>query len=183
MVQAATIQTARGEIIVQDGEVLKRNTMRDGQIVGLKDVVFNGWNFARPSQPHSEIFVNCENLTFYQCNLTNVEIPADSTVIDCLTIHRKEYNEHGKRYIEIQCGDNKTRTYEVDTEIDLVDEDLMDIGIEDLSPQLKQSIVEHYVLNGKPTISQDGEELILINTEETPNEIGQGYRHISRFIN
>jgi len=179
---AETIDTARGTITFENGDVLKRNSMWEGQVENVHDVIFNNWNFAR-KQPHTEVFVNCSNLAFYQCNLNNVEIPEDATVIDCLTIHQEKKKIEDKDCIIIECGDNKTRTYEIIKEdIDIVEEDLLEMGItEDKISTIKQSVVEHYVEKGKEVLIQDGkEEMKLIKTEETPD--AKSYKHIKRFI-
>ncbi len=109
---AETIQSARGFVEINDKDTYIGNSFWTGTIENLDDVTFKNVNFSRPT-PHTVVFVNCTNLTFIDCNLNNVELQADFTVQGSLTIHQREYELLGKNYREIECGDNKTRTYEI----------------------------------------------------------------------
>ncbi len=175
---AETIQSERGEITVKDGDTLTRNSMWSGTVENLNDVFFDSWNFTR-QQPHSEVFKNCTNLTFYKCLLTNVEIPKDSTVIDSLTIHREEKVVGNEVHLIIECGDNKTRTYKYVAQ-DLVEEELLELGIPKSSiANIKQSVVDTYVQQGKDVVDEKG-TMELIDVKDTPSD--KSYSGISRFI-
>jgi len=167
---------------VKDGDILYNNSKWEGLVENLNDVTFVRWNFSR-STPHTEVFKNCTKLSFYQCNLNNVEIPTDSTVIDCLTIHQEEKLVGSEIHRIVECGDNKTRTYLIKKEnLDIVEADLLDKGIPKAKiPDIKKAVVDTYIEQGKETIIIDGkvtEELI--DTKETPIE--KSYKSIKRFI-
>lgn len=168
-----------------DGATLYNNSVsyKEPLIENLNDVCFVRWNFQRDI-PHTEVFRNCTNLTFVECNLMNVEIPEDAEVIDCLTIHREVKKVGNEIRLIIECGDNKTRTYKVHTEnLDLVEADLAEMGIvgEKLTPSLKKAVVDDYIEKGKKTVEIGGnvwEELI--DVKDTPSD--KSYKHIKRHI-
>ncbi len=108
---AETVNSARGQIDIQKGDIVYHQSFWEGQISNLEDVTFVECNFAR-KQPHTQVFVNCKNLHFIDCNLTNVELQNDFIIQGSLTIHTREYEALGKEYREVECGDNKTRLYE-----------------------------------------------------------------------
>ena len=111
-IEAKTVITARGSLEINDGDTVRKNSMWEGQITGLKDVTFIGWNFARKT-PHTEVFVNCLNLTFIDCNLVNVELQSDFIIDGSLIMHKREYEMLGVKYEEIEYRDGKTKTFEV----------------------------------------------------------------------
>ena len=103
--EAQIIQTARGPIEINDGDVICppdifgpdapactvnfRFTKWNGTIENLHDVTFVMGRFNR-KVPHSVVFVNCSNLTFIDSSLTNVELQDDFTIRSSLTIHKWE---------------------------------------------------------------------------------------------
>lgn len=190
----ATVQTARGPQFIKDGttafrivriddeyKVVYHNSMWSGTIDGLNNVTFKNWNFSRTT-PHTIVFTHSTNLTFIQCNLNNVEIPLDSTVEDSLTIHQRQYEMLGKKYKEVECGDDKTRTYRIDeTDVDLIEEKLKDLGMEKSDiDKVKDNVKDKYILEGKETVIIKGRKReVLISTEDTPYE--KTYKRIKSF--
>lgn len=167
--QTIDLETARGTIKVKKGDTLAQNSKWKGQVIGLEDVTFRNWNFVRKT-PHTEIFVNCKNLTFVQCNLTNVEIPKDATVIDSLTIHVEEKKVGNKLHRIVECGDGKTRTYLIEKEdFDVVEHDLKEMGMSTLAiSNVKQSVANEYTKKNKEVLIKDGKiNKTLIDTKPT----------------
>jgi hypothetical protein len=109
----AEITTARGAITINNGDTVKQRTMPEGQIKGLKDVTFIDWNFTREN-PHTEVFVDCSNLTFIDCNLVNVELQDDFIVDSSLTLHKRRYSEIGVDKEEVELRDGTTKIYRID---------------------------------------------------------------------
>ena len=161
---AETVMTARGPREINDGDIVPFNSMWEGQIKNLKDVTFIGWNFSRKT-PHTKVFNNCTNLTFIDCNLNNVELQADFTTHGSLTIHQREYELGGKNYREVECGDNKTRTYEMTEE----DVDIIERDFGSLTKTDKDKIKAKYDEDGVSYIEHT-EEQILTDIKDTPND-------------
>lgn len=160
---AEPIITARGQIEVNDGDTLKRNSMWEGQVKNLNDVIFIGWNFARKI-PHTKVFVNCANLKFIDCNLVNVELQDDFIVDGSLTIHKRFYSIGDENFEEVECGDNKTRTYRIiDEEIDIVDRDFPEFNAGQ-KKKLRDKLIEQ----GLET-TERLQQIILIDVKETPD--------------
>lgn len=160
----AEIQTARGPQTINNGDTVYGNSKWSGTIDGLENVTFVSWNFSQQN-PHTQLFINCSNLTFIDCNLNNVELQSDFTVDGCLTIHQRTYKDNGKDYKEIECGDNKTRTYEMTEEdIDVIERDFKTLSLAD-----KQKIRDKYEEEGVETTIRS-ENQVLVNIEETPND-------------
>jgi len=130
----------------------------------LHDVTFVGWNFNREIA-HTDVFINCSGLKFIECSLKNVNIPNDSIVEGGLKLHISEYEEEGKQYKKIECGDGKTRTYEInESYLDVVDEDF---PLE--SKEVKDKIKAKYQDEGIELIRHNKTE-DLIKTEDTKIE-------------
>ncbi len=162
---AVTIKTARGDQEVSEGDVLGRNSMWKDQIKGLKDVTFYEWNFGR-KMPETEVFVDCQNLIFIKCNLTNVKIPSDSKVIDCLTLSREEYEENGKSMVKIVNEDDDVIIYEKEeTEIDLIERDFSSLG-----EAAKAKIRATYEKGNIPTVTMSGGKIIKTRRKAYTNE-------------
>lgn len=161
--QAEQITSARGIVTINDGDTYKGNSFWTGTIENLDNVTFIKTNFSRKI-PHTDVFVNCTNLIFIDCNLVNVELQADFKTQDSLTIHRREYGNLGINYIEVECGDNKTRTYRIDAEtIDTVERDFKTLSVAD-----KDKIKQKYMDDGI-NYTEDNIEEVLISKMETPD--------------
>lgn len=102
------IETNRGTQRINEGDILKCNSMTSGQVKGAKDITFYRWHFARETL--EPVFVDCSDITLIKCNLVNVIIPDDGSVsvVDCLTLRKKRVGdeeitdtEDGDRYIEV----------------------------------------------------------------------------------
>lgn len=162
--QAGEVQTARGLRNINNGDVIRKNSMWEGQIKDLEDVTFIGWNFSRLI-PHTIVFVNCKNLKFVDCNLNNVELQEDFIVQGCLTIHQETKQVGTEKHRIIECGDNKIRTYKVvDETIDIVERDFPT-----LSKVNKDKIRTKYEDEGIVTVYTDQQEK-LINIGDTPDD-------------
>lgn len=180
-VQTEQIQSARGVVTINNGDTYKGNSFWTGTIENLDNVTFIETNFGRQI-PHTEVFANCTNLKFIDCNLTNVELQDDFIIKGSLTIHVEEYEQNGKRYREVGCGDDITRIYETTTTIvDIIDEEFGS-----LTDQGKEKIKAKYDEFNIPYIIER-EETILFNQEVTPNDKKIKGIHISpndtRFVN
>lgn len=175
------INLGREVLYVKNGDHLGHNALPKGEkIMNLTDVLFEGWSMAQ-DEPHTEVFVYCSKCILYQGNYTNVEIPADFIVIDALTIHVEEKEvSPGVWHKIIECGDNKTRTYSIQKEVDIVEEDMRDAGITEITPAIKKAVYDTYIAQGREVIETDADRLTLINTKETPVE--KSYKHIKRLI-
>ena len=182
-----TVQTARGEVYIEDGTTpftihpktgkkVYSNLMSSGTVENLDDVTFIGWNFSRKI-PHEIVFINCTNLTLIECNLVNVEMQADFTADRSLTIHKRKYEMLGKKYTEVECGDNKTRTYREDEDVhDSVEDKFKDFKKED-----KDKIKAELEADGVQTVFINKID-VLISTEETPNEKKIKHSRITRGV-
>jgi len=120
---AEQVQSARGIVEINDGDIYRGNSFWTGTIKNLDNVTFVGTNFSRKT-PHSEVFINCTNLTFIDCNLNNVELQSDFKHKGSLTIHQREYEMLGIKYKELEDGHGKTKVYElIEEEIDIIERD------------------------------------------------------------
>ena len=128
---ALMIQTADGKIEVNNGDtvgggegtiIYKGKTITahkyisfwSGTIEGLEDVTFVQWNFARPTW-HTEVFINCKNLTFINCNTSNVNLPEDSTIQGGVHGHQNEYEELGINYRKVETIYGKTHKFRLNS--------------------------------------------------------------------
>ncbi len=111
----AEITTARGTITINNGDTVQRRSMWEGQIDGIKDVTFIGWNFVRKN-PHTVVFTNSSNLTFIDCNLTNVELAQDFIIDGSLVMHKRRYQLLGINYDEIEYKNGKTKVFKIENE-------------------------------------------------------------------
>lgn len=171
---AETVQTTRGPWEIESNSVVQGPTsLLPGEVMrNLENVTFTAFHVIS-ANPHTERFINCKNLTFIDSNLYNTEIPADFTTIRTLTIHKRFYTDSGKNYEEVECGDNKTRTYEiVDTSVNVIDRDFPL-----LSSNQKDVIRAKYEEEGI-TLIEGGDNLELRTIKDTPNE--KKYTHIKR---
>lgn len=161
---AEQIQSARGIVEINDGDIYRGNSFWEGTIENLDNVTFVGTNFSRP-EPHTEVFINCSNLTFVDCNLVNVELQDDFTTWGSLTIHIEEYEQGNKRYRKVEDGKNKTKMYEkIEEDIDIVERDFPDLKKKDKN-KIKEKLKEQNV-----EVIKHIEREILISVEDTPNE-------------
>lgn len=168
VVMAQTITTARGDVEVNDGDVVcaplyynkdtegictvkSKVTMWSGTVDGLNDVTFIGCNFSRKS-PHSVVFTNSTNLTFIACNMTNVEGQSDFKYGPRTPhFHVEEKDVAGETHRIVERHDNKTVTYIlVETEFDLIEEEY---GITD--PTEKAKISAQWQKEGRPITRTD----------------------------
>jgi len=164
LVFGETIQSERGPVTVENGDTLRQNSAWTGTIENLDDVTFIEWNFSR-SVPHTVVFMNCTNLKFIDCNLNNVELQADFEFDGSLTIHQKKYEIAGIKYKEVECGDNKIRTWRID--------DIFEDDVEDNFPDMKQKDKDKL----KQMYQDDDREYqrtikkeVLIDEVETPSD-------------
>lgn len=83
------IETGRGTQRISEGDTLKQNSFKSGQLTGINDITFYRWNFARETL--ETVFVNCTNITLIDCNLVNVLVPTDGSVINinCQILRKK----------------------------------------------------------------------------------------------
>jgi len=157
-IEAKTVITARGSLEINDGDTVRKNSMWEGQITGLKDVTFIGWNFARKT-PHTEVFINCSNLTFIDCNLTNVELQTDFIIDGSLIMHKREYEMLGVKYEEIEYKNGRTKEFKVEE----IETDIVERDYSELSKEKKDKLRETI-----PNIFE--EKITLISEGDTTNE-------------
>lgn len=163
---AFTINTGRGVIEVNSGDVLKPNMLVGSEIdcEGESNITFKGWNFSQKT-PHTRVFKNCKNIKIIGGNLSNVRIPKSFRVKGALTIHQRKYKSLGVRYKEIQGGDGKTRTYRLDrVEVDMIEDEYPNV-----TPEARAYLEQHFIANDKEIIGSYI-KAVLINTEDTPND-------------
>lgn len=153
------------KITVLDGSIVKGpNSKWHGTIENLDSVVFQNWNFNREI-PHTQVFVNCTNLTFIDCSLVNVELQDDFIHQGSLTIHVTECENLGVKYRKVECGDNKIREYDVsEYEIDIVDQEFPE-----LEDNVKEKIRKKYKDDGMETVEKYKKN-ILVKVEETSDD-------------
>jgi hypothetical protein len=159
-----TIKTARKQLTIKDGDVLQQDSMWVGTVENISDVTFVKWNFAR-EVPHTVVFKNCHNLTFIDCNLANVELQDDFTIKGSLTLHVEEYEQNGKKYRKVECGDNKTRIYEkIISDIDVVEKDFPDLT------KAQKDLMKQKITDAGGQVIEHTEKQELKTVEDTPND-------------
>lgn len=163
---AFTIQTARGNIEVKSGDVLKYNSMWTGQVdcKGEGNITFKGWNFSR-KVPHTIVFVNCHDLTFINGNLNNVELQDDFTTKGALTIHQEIKTVGNEQHHIVERGDGKTVTYKVvEIQVDLVEDEFPLLSLEQKN-RLRAKYDEEGITH---QFTQKEEQFLSI--KDTPND-------------
>lgn len=76
--------------------------------------VFDNCNIAQMNT-HTEICAGKTGLTFIECNLLNCDIPKDSVVDDCLTVHKDFCSHlHPDRGLSPVCAENCHHVIDVD---------------------------------------------------------------------
>ena len=86
--------------------------------------VFEGCNIAQ-LYTHTEICPDMAGLTFQGCNLLNCDVPADSTIEDCLTVHKSFCSHlHPDFGLSPECIENCSHV--VDTDEVWIDSVLVD---------------------------------------------------------
>lgn len=80
--------------------------------------VFIACNFNQ-SVPHTEILSGVSGLSFLNCNLMNCDIPVDSTIEKCLTVHKSLCSHINPKRLasgEItECEENCEHVVDIDT--------------------------------------------------------------------
>ncbi len=94
--QSWVIDTARGNQTVTEGDILGQNSMFTGTIDSVSNITFYGWNFSRKTL--TEVFTDCTNITFIDCNLMNVEFP-DSSEFKFINSNPKRRKRVGDKII------------------------------------------------------------------------------------
>jgi hypothetical protein len=128
IVQPATadfiVRNRSGELLLEDGKTYKANrtwndvkkrsegfyAIKEGTVENLKDVTFVGWIFNR-TDPHTDVFINCKNLTFIDCKLVNVNLDKSFTSIRSDVKHIWEEENDGAILEITENWDNKTRVW------------------------------------------------------------------------
>ena len=160
-----TIQTARKSLFIKDGSTVQRDSFWTGTIENLDNVTFVGWNFSRKT-PQTEVFKNCTNLTFIDCNLVNVKLQSDFIIKGGLAIQKRTYEKDGKNYNEVECADGKTRTYEIIVE----QENDVDTKYSDLTKAQKDKIKQDFTDN-EIEYQRTTTREVLSNVKKTTNSI------------